>query len=155
MRKLLRRLLPAVLLFAAGLPLPGLAQKGKPAVRSAATPARPAAALAPLGALFEAYSEEEAVGCGAFKEFSAGEVEIKRMYVLPAHRGQGVARAVLTELERWARELHYAACVLETGRKQPEAIRLYQKSGYVFTPNYGQYVGVANSVCLRKEVGRD
>jgi GNAT superfamily N-acetyltransferase len=55
------------------------------------------------------------------------------MFVLPAHRQQGVAQAVLTELEAWARELHYPACVLETGKKQPEAIALYQKSGYQLT----------------------
>ncbi|MBC7921659.1 MAG: GNAT family N-acetyltransferase [Ferruginibacter sp.] len=99
-----------------------------------------------------AYREAEPVGCGAFKEFSAGVVEVKRMFVLPAHRGQGIAGAVLAEVERWARELHYTACVLETGKKQPEAIRLYQKSGYARIPNYGQYAEVASSVCMRKEV---
>jgi len=101
-----------------------------------------------------AYFNGEAVGCGAVKEFSPTEVEVKRMYVRPEYRGQGVAGAVLTELEQWAQELHYAACVLETGRKQPEAIRLYEKSGYAHIPNYGQYVGVENSVCMRKEVGK-
>ncbi|MDO7854108.1 GNAT family N-acetyltransferase [Hymenobacter convexus] len=97
-----------------------------------------------------AYLGDEPVGCGAMKEFEAGQMEIKRMFVQPAHRGTGVAPAVLAELERWAREQKYTACVLETGKKQPEAIRLYEKSGYEFTPNYGQYIGVENSVCLRK-----
>ncbi|MGI4833721.1 MAG: GNAT family N-acetyltransferase [Janthinobacterium lividum] len=97
-----------------------------------------------------AYADGQPVGCGAFKEFAAGTVEIKRMYVAEAHRRRGVARAVLGELEAWAAELSYAACVLETGRRQPEAIALYQRCGYQITPNYGQYVGVANSVCLRK-----
>ncbi|GAA4000069.1 GNAT family N-acetyltransferase [Hymenobacter fastidiosus] len=100
-----------------------------------------------------AYLDGEAVGCGAFREHAAGEVEVKRMFVPPAHRGQGVAGKVLAELEAWARELGYTACVLETGKKQPEAIRLYEKSGYVYIPNYGQYAGVTNSVCLRKVVG--
>ncbi|MDO7844774.1 GNAT family N-acetyltransferase [Hymenobacter sp. M29] len=97
-----------------------------------------------------AYQDDEPVGCGAIKEFDANQMEVKRMFVQPAHRGTGVAPALLAELEGWARELGYAACVLETGKKQPEAIRLYQKSGYDFTPNYGQYIGVDNSVCLRK-----
>jgi GNAT superfamily N-acetyltransferase len=97
-----------------------------------------------------AYQDGEPVGCGAFKEFAAGQVEIKRMFVQPAYRGRGIAGAVLGELEGWARELGYAACVLETGKKQPEAIRLYQKSGYQLIPNYGQYVGVDNSVCMHK-----
>ena len=99
-----------------------------------------------------AYQEGEPVGCGAFKEFEPGVVEIKRMYVRPAHRQQGVAQAVLGELERWAGELGYAAGVLETGKRQPEAIALYQRSGYAFTPNYGQYIGIDNSVCLRKRL---
>jgi putative acetyltransferase len=100
-----------------------------------------------------AYADGVPVGCGAFKEFTAELVEIKRMFVQPTHRGQGVASAVLAELERWAHELGYAGCVLETGKKQPEAIRLYQKSGYALVPNYGQYVGVENSVCMQKAIG--
>jgi putative acetyltransferase len=97
-----------------------------------------------------AYAGDEPVGCGAFKEFAAGSVEVKRMFVQPAQRQRGIAQAVLAELEKWASELGYTTCVLETGKKQPEAIALYQRSGYAFTPNYGQYIGVANSVCLRK-----
>ncbi|MGI4761778.1 MAG: GNAT family N-acetyltransferase [Janthinobacterium lividum] len=97
-----------------------------------------------------AYASDEPVGCGAFKEYAADLVEIKRMFVQPAQRQQGVARAVLAELERWASELGYAGCVLETGRRQPEAIALYQRCGYALTPNYGQYVGIENSVCMQK-----
>ena len=99
-----------------------------------------------------AYRDGTPAGCGAFKEFEPGTVEIKRMYVQPTHRQQGVAQAVLGELEKWAAELGYTTTVLETGKRQPEAIALYQRSGYEFTPNYGQYVGVENSVCLRKEL---
>ena len=106
--------------------------------------------IAALGHAVVAYEDNEPVGCGAFKEFEPGVVEIKRMYVHPTRRRQGVAQAMLGELERWAAELGYAATVLETGKRQPEAIALYQRSGYAFIPNYGQYVGVANSVCLRK-----
>lgn len=99
-----------------------------------------------------AYQHDLPVGCGAFKEFEPGTVEIKRMYVRPECRQQGVARAVLGELETWAAELGYPTAVLETGKRQPEAIALYQRNGYEFTPNYGQYVGVENSVCLRKKL---
>jgi putative acetyltransferase len=100
-----------------------------------------------------AYLDGTPVGCGAFKEFSAELLEVKRMFVQPTHRGQGIAQAVLAELERWAHELRYAGCVLETGKKQPEAIALYQRSGYALIPNYGQYVGVDNSVCMQKQIG--
>ena len=72
------------------------------------------------------------------------------MFVLPEYRGRGIASAVLSELEAWARELGYTRCILETGKKQPEAIRLYQKSGYTIIPNYGPYEQVENSVCMEK-----
>ena len=92
------------------------------------------------------------VGCGAFKPYDETRVEIKRMYVLPEYRGKRIAQIVLEELEKWATELNYNACLLETGKKQPEAIRLYEKSGYALMPNYGQYENVENSVCMRKTI---
>lgn len=99
-----------------------------------------------------AYEDEKAVGCGAFKEFDQESVEIKRMYVRPENRGKRIAVEVLRELEEWARELNYKFAVLETGKKQPEAIRLYQKSDYLTIPNYGQYAGMENSVCMKKKI---
>lgn len=99
-----------------------------------------------------AYEKEEAVGCGAFKNYETASVEIKRMFVQPQHRGKGIAGLILTELELWAKDLQNTSCVLETGKKQPEAIRLYQKSGYNIIPNYGQYAGIDNSVCMKKEI---
>ena len=97
-----------------------------------------------------AYVNNKAVGCGAIKEYSADAVELKRMYVQPDKRGQGVASEILKALEAWAAELNYAKCVLETGKKQPEAIDLYLKNGYAVIPNYGQYENVENSVCFEK-----
>ena len=102
-----------------------------------------------------AYENQVAVGCGAFKEYKEyadSVAEIKRMFVLPDRRGRGIAGKILSELETWAKELNFSECVLETGLKQPEAIGLYQKSGYEIIPNYGQYAGVENSVCMRKSV---
>ncbi len=99
-----------------------------------------------------AYKQEIPVGCGAIKKFSEDTMEVKRMYVLPERRGEGIASFILDELERWAKELGFKKCVLETGKKQPEAIGLYQKSGYRLIPNYGQYEHVENSVCFEKEI---
>lgn len=96
------------------------------------------------------YEETTPVACGAFKEYDKQTVEIKRMFVLPPHRGRGIAHQVLSELEQWAQELNYHACILETGKKQPEAIALYKKAGYQVIRNYGQYENVANSVCMKK-----
>ena len=102
-----------------------------------------------------AYEGETAVGCGGFKEVSANEAEIKRMFVRAEYRGQRIAAKVLAELETWASEFGYNACVLETGFKQPEAIALYQREGYEVIPNYGQYADVMNSVCMRKTLHAD
>ena len=97
-----------------------------------------------------AIAEGVPVGCGAIKPVEAVAMEVKRMYTLPAWRGQGVASRVLAELEQWARELGMERCILETGLRQPEAIALYQRNGYAPIPNYGPYAGVANSRCFAK-----
>lgn len=95
-----------------------------------------------------AYENGEAVGCGAIKEYADGVAEIKRMFVRAEWRG--IAKSILSELETWASELGFSECILETGWNQPEAIGLYQKCGYETIPNYGQYSGVENSVCMKK-----
>jgi len=77
-------------------------------------------------------------------------MEVKRMFVLPNKRGKGIASIILKELEKWAIDLSFKKCLLETGKKQPEAIRLYHKNGYKIIPNFGQYQNVENSVCFEK-----
>ncbi len=99
-----------------------------------------------------AYEDGIPLGCGAIKEYEAGTMEVKRMYVAPENRGKGIATKILSELENWARELSYTKCILETGKKQPEAIQLYKKNLYMVIPNYGQYAEVENSVCFEKEL---
>ncbi len=97
-----------------------------------------------------AYENHEVIGCGAIKEYSPEIMEVKRMYCLPEKRGRGIATLILSELENWAKELSYSKCILETGRKQEEAIALYFKNGYQPISNYGQYEGKDNSLCLEK-----
>lgn len=97
-----------------------------------------------------AYSSDEPVATGAIKHVNAQCMEIKRMFVIPALRGKGIAYQMLKHLEIWASEMHYQKCILETGKKQPEALRLYEKSGYTIIPNYDQYIGKENSVCFAK-----
>jgi GNAT superfamily N-acetyltransferase len=94
------------------------------------------------------------IACGAFKEFDTNTVEIKRMYTIPIFRSKGVASKILNELELWAAQLGYQKCILETGKKQPEAIHLYQKCGYKITENYGQYAGIENSICFNKNLNQ-
>lgn len=98
------------------------------------------------------YENEKPIGCGAIKEFDATAMEVKRMYTSPESRGKGVATKILSELEKWTKELSYDRCVLETGKRQPEAIQLYTKSGYKIVSNYGPYKGVSNSICFEKRL---
>jgi len=97
-----------------------------------------------------AYFNDIPVGCGAIKEYDSLTMEVKRMFVKDEYRSKGIATNVLIELENWTKELGYTKCILETGLAQPEAIHLYKKNNYKVIPNYGQYVGVDNSVCMEK-----
>jgi len=99
-----------------------------------------------------AFENGEPMGCGAIKEFDPDAMEVKRMYTAPEGRGKGIASSVLRELEKWALEMSYKKCVLETGKRQPEAISFYKKNGYTVIPNYGQYIGIENSVCFEKRL---
>ena len=99
-----------------------------------------------------AYENDKPISCGAIREHSPAIMEVKRMYSLPESRSKGIATKVLNELEKWAAELSYHKCILETGKRQPDAIWLYQKNGYTPIPNYGKYVEMENSVCFEKEL---
>lgn len=91
-----------------------------------------------------------AVACGALKHFDDITAEIKRMYVMPEHRGKGISKLILKQLEAYAKELNYQRLVLETGLKQPEAISLYEKSGYKPLKCYGQHANDPESRCYKK-----
>lgn len=97
------------------------------------------------------YEEENPVGCGAIKPYDHDSAELKRMFVIPEFRGKGYASQILSELENWAKELGFESVILETGIKQLEAIKLYGKT-YELTENYGQYEGVKNSLCFKKQL---
>jgi len=101
-----------------------------------------------------AYQHGEPVGCGAIRKYADDTVEVKRMYVLENQRGKGIASALLNELETWAKELNYKKCILETGKRQSEAVNLYHKNGYNMIENYGKYKNMENSVCFEKVLGK-
>lgn len=98
------------------------------------------------------YFDDKPVGCGCFKSFDNETIEVKRMFVKPEMRGRQLAARLLQELETWALEEGFTIAVLETGVRQVEAQRLYTIAGYLKTENYGQYVGMADSLCYRKEL---
>lgn len=98
------------------------------------------------------YNDETPVACGCFKEFDEQTVEIKRMFVQKDHRGKGLSKQILSELEQWAKEKNYQFSVLETSIHFTVARNLYSASGYKVIPNYGQYAGLSESVCMKKEL---
>jgi len=95
---------------------------------------------------------DQAVGCGAFKEYDSGIAEIKRMFVAPDYRAKGIASKILEELEAWAKELGFTQCILDTNKELKNAVQLYLNNGYVITARYGQYVDVESSVCMKKNI---
>ena len=99
-----------------------------------------------------AYKNNVTLGGGAFKKFDANNVETKPMYTSMDYRNQGIATKILRELENWAFELGFISCILETGKRQREAVKFYIKYFYKITENYGQYIGVKNSVCFKKTI---
>jgi GNAT superfamily N-acetyltransferase len=98
------------------------------------------------------YLDDKAVACGCFKKYDKNTIELKRMFVSPEARGLGLAKRIIKELELWAHELGFSFSVLETLYKQKEAIGLYQKVGYAIVDNYEPYVGLENSICMKKQI---
>lgn len=80
-----------------------------------------------------------AIGCGALRALGNQAAELKRMYVVPAARGAGVAKALLAALEAAAAERGWTTVRLETGPRQPEAVGLYRSAGYRPTGPFGAY----------------
>lgn len=97
-----------------------------------------------------AYNNSEPVACGCFKRFDNVTVEIKRMFVCKEHRGKGLSKKILTELEQWAKEENYKYAVLETSIHFTTARNLYTTNGYATISNYGPYAGLPESVCMKK-----
>jgi GNAT superfamily N-acetyltransferase len=78
--------------------------------------------------------------------------EVRRMYTVPAARRRGVARALLTELERTAAEHGADVMVLSTGGVQPDAVAFYRGSGYVDIPPFGHWADAPGIVCLGRRL---
>lgn len=110
----------------------------------------PKPTAADVAHFYVAYVDGMPAGCGGLRALSADEHEIKRMYVTPAYRGTGISVAVLATLESTARERGVSRLVLETGTLQPDAIRFYEREGYVRIPNFGVYADSPISVCYAK-----
>ena len=93
-----------------------------------------------------------AYGTAALVDRGDGSGELKRMFVRSDARGRGIASKLLASVESAAAASGIRLLQLETGPKQPEAIALYEKFGYVQIPNFGMYMGDANSYCMEKSL---
>jgi GNAT superfamily N-acetyltransferase len=122
------------------------------------TPLDPGVFDAPRGAFFlgrDGTGRAVAMGGWRFRDDVhpwdlAPAAEVKRMYVVPAARRRGHARAVLAHLEDTAREAGAAVMVLETGTEQPEALAMYAAAGYVRIENFGHYAWSPSNRCFAK-----
>jgi GNAT superfamily N-acetyltransferase len=103
------------------------------------------------GVFVVGYLNGEAVSCGGLRPFE-GDIEVKRMFVVAEHRGRGLARQLLSFLEDIARKRGFKRAILETGSGQPEAIALYERSGWTRCANFGKYIGNEWSVCFEKRL---
>ncbi|MEN9570148.1 MAG: hypothetical protein RL172_1379 [Bacteroidota bacterium] len=98
------------------------------------------------------YVNNQPAAIGCFKQYNSTTVEIKRMFVEKPFRGMGLSKKILNHLELWAAQLGYQYAVLETSIHFTVAINLYKQAGYSIIPNYDQYAGLAESVCMKKQL---
>jgi GNAT superfamily N-acetyltransferase len=106
------------------------------------TPIDPAQFAPPDGLFLVGFVGAEPVASGGFRRHDDDAAEIKRMYVVEDRRGVGYARRLLAELETRVALAGYRRIVLETGLRQPEAIALYESSGYRPIPDFGFHAGM-------------
>jgi len=107
-----------------------------------------------LNTVVVVYVNDKPAASGCFKKYNADTVEVKRMFVVKEHRGKGLSKTILSELEQWAIEEGFKYAILETSIHFIPATTLYKKSGYKIIPNYDQYEGLEESVCMKKDLTR-
>ena len=102
--------------------------------------------------VFIAYNLGQAIGCIATKTYSEDVLKMKRLFVDPIARGAGIATNLINKLESQAYSNGYKKIIVETGKNNNEAIRLYKKMNYQLIDNYPPYDGLSNSVCMSKHL---
>ena len=113
-------------------------------------PPPPEPGLGPRSSCLLVSCAEMPVACGALRQLETDIAELKRVYVVPEFRRRGLARRLLAALEQRAADLGFRLIRLETGKRQPEAVALYEASGYRRIPPFGRHAGDPMSVCFEK-----
>jgi putative acetyltransferase len=98
------------------------------------------------------YDDEKAIGCAAIKKYKEKTAEVKRVFVSNNYRGKGIARKLIDELEKAARLEGYRQLLLETGKSNNVAIKMYQNFHYKIIDNYAPYDKMSDSVCMKKDL---
>ncbi|WP_310605466.1 GNAT family N-acetyltransferase [Anaerosporobacter sp.] len=98
------------------------------------------------------YDDDLVVGCASFKRYDDTCAEVKRVFIRPEYRGKGISRQLMNRLEQQARDKNFLYLILESGEPLVAAMALYRAIGYNVIPNYGQYVDMSDSVCMKKEL---
>jgi phosphoglycolate phosphatase len=101
---------------------------------------------------FLIYEQAVPVACAAIRPFGATAAEVKRVFVRPEWRGQGLSRSLMQALEDYASRQGYTSLILETGAVLKAALGLYRSLGYTPIERYGPYVCMADSICLGKDL---
>jgi putative acetyltransferase len=104
------------------------------------------------GIFMVGYISEIAVGCCSVCGMEPGVGEVKRVFIKPQYRRKGIAERMMEHLEEHAAECGFEFLRVETGKKQPESIAMYQKLGYYDIEKYGEYINDPNSVCMEKRL---
>ncbi|TFV61758.1 N-acetyltransferase [Geodermatophilus sp. DF01-2] len=112
----------------------------------------PAEFVPPVGLFLVAEVDGVPAGCGAWRVHEPGVAEVKRVYVEPAFRRQGLAQLLMAALENSAAAAGHGAVVLNSGHRQPEALALYAALGYARVPGYGLYADAPGAVFLGKRL---
>ena len=99
-----------------------------------------------------AYDNDIPAGCASFKKYDDENAEVKRVFVKKEYRGQGISNELMKMLEERAREKGFKYLILESGEPLVAAMVLYRKIGYKVIPNYGQYINMKESVCMKKKL---
>ena len=116
------------------------------------TPVDPTQFAPPAGAFVVMYDDDVPVGCAGLRRHNDTDVEVKRMFVRRAFRGKGLSRWLLAHIEDVAREMGYQRIIMETGLEQPEAMKLYETSGYHEIPGFGYYADAPENRCYAKKL---
>lgn len=98
------------------------------------------------------YDQDKPVGCAGFKRYNDECAEVKRVFISEEYRGKGISKKLMEVLEDSARKKGYAYFILESGEPLAVAMKLYRTTGYQVIPNYGKYVDMQESVCMKKKL---